>query len=82
LCWCVPEDSNLSSANLPVSQTPVLRTGGRTRTPRLWCNRTGGGLRVRTSVPWDPSVFETDCQPLQRSPPSATERRVIHNCCA
>jgi hypothetical protein len=31
----------------------------------------GGGLRVRTPVLADPSVFETDCRPLQRSPPSS-----------
>jgi len=31
--------------------------------------RFGEGLRVRTPVLADPSVFETDCRPLQRSPP-------------
>ena len=33
--WCAPEDLNLSSADLPVSQTPVLQTGGRRGTRRL-----------------------------------------------
>jgi hypothetical protein len=34
--WCAPEDLNLSSADLPVSQTPVLQTGGRRGTHDKW----------------------------------------------
>jgi hypothetical protein len=33
--WCAPEDLNLSSADLPVSETPVLQTGGRRGTLKL-----------------------------------------------
>ena len=37
--WCAPEDSNLSSADLPVSKTPVLQTGGRRGTRVPCCTR-------------------------------------------
>ncbi len=65
--WCVPEDSNLSSANLPVSQTPVLQTGSRTRTRRNWRRAEGSnpcpcgplGFRDRLpATPAEPSVVK------------------------
>ena len=39
--------------------------------PKRFGAKAGGELRVRTSVLADPSVFETDCRPLQRRSPWA-----------
>jgi hypothetical protein len=55
--------------------TKTVRRRGRSRAPpvpddaMIGGGMIGGGLRVRTPVLADPSVFETDCRPLQRSPP-------------
>jgi hypothetical protein len=64
--WCAPEDSNLSSANLPVSQTPVLQTGGR-RGTRMSCRRSRSCLRGghRAKAKWR-KVKESNPRPRGR----------------
>jgi hypothetical protein len=72
--WCAPEDLNLSSADLPVSQTPVLQTGGRRGTRSRMAEGEGVEPSTRRSARFSGPVACRHAPPSELVVPARLER--------
>ena len=78
--WCAPEDSNLSSADLPVSQTPVLQTGGRRGTRIVHVGARHWPPKLRQKLAEGEGVEPSTLRSARFSGPVADHSAALSNC--